>query len=199
MTHHSLPAALVLCLLASIAQAHDATLHNTAPVGMIATSGQEALVLPDYPVEGAQGLRGTLRSLLPAEAPVILSFTYTGCQSLCDITNAVLLGVDDLLRDGDDGTRIVTLSIDPAHDTPDQLESSRKELGTSDRWLWLTAGVRGTAPLLDALRFPPGRVEDHDPVFLIGRVCTGSFIRIVGLPAPEDLINYANALPPCAS
>jgi protein SCO1/2 len=199
MTQLTLHTAFALCLLATTVQAHDAALHKTAPTDLIATSGEEALILPNYPVEGAQGLRGTLRSLLPAEAPVILSFTYTGCESLCDITNAVLLGVDDLLREGDDGTRIVTLSIDPVHDTPNQLESSREELGTSDRWLWLTAGVRGTAPLLDALRFPPGRIEDHDPVFLIGRVCSGRFIRIVGLPAPEDLISYARALPPCAS
>jgi protein SCO1 len=161
--------------------------------------GDELLTIPDFPVESAAGTRDGLRTLLPAEAPIIMSFTYTGCESLCDITNAVLLGVDEELASDDlGGARIVTITIDPANDTSTQLDATRRALAASDRWLWLTAGVRGTPPLLDALRFPAGNVEDHNPIFLVGRLCAGRFIRIVGLATPEDLVAHARALPPCA-
>jgi protein SCO1 len=187
---------LAAALLPGLSSAHG--IGHAAPA-LAEISGLENLVLPDFPVQDAQGDWGQLSSIIPAETPLILSFTYTGCESLCDITNAVLLAVDQMLTgQNSDATRIVTLTIDPIHDTPERLDASRKELGATERWLWLTAGTRGTAPLLDALRFPPGPVESHDPVFLIGRPCSGQFLRIVGLPAPEQLLAQAQALPECA-
>lgn len=176
--------------------AHDHAMHAT---GAAVSMGEERLALPDLPVTLAGGQTGGFRSLLPATAPIILSFTYTGCESLCDITNAILLGVDDRLgAAGPAEARIVTLTIDPATDTPERLAQARAELGASDRWLWMTGGERGTRALLDALRFPPGAVEDHDPVFLVGRPCAGQVTRIVGLADPDRLVALAAGLPECA-
>lgn len=175
---------------------HDAHDHKHEVIAM--TSGEEMLHLPDFPVTSADDVTLGLREMLPARAPVILSFTYTGCQSLCDVTNAILLGADDDLSEaGLPEVMIATLTIDPVNDTPQQLKATRDSLGSSERWLWLTAGVRGTKPLLDALRFPAGAIEDHDPVFLVGRACSGRFTRVVGLANPEDLVQLAVHLPEC--
>ena len=51
--------------------------------------------------------------------------------------------------------------------------------------------------LLEALRFPVGAVEDHDPMFLVGRPCRGQFTRVVGLVDPEALVELAQAQPAC--
>ena len=118
--------------------------------------------------------------------------------SASSVESLLLLGVDDDLSDtGLPDVKIATLTIDPVNDTPQKLKATRDSLKASERWLWLTAGVRGTRPLLDALRFPPGAIEDHDPVFLVGRACSGKFKRVVGLANPEDLVQLASNLPEC--
>lgn len=178
--------------------AHDHNMPGHTHEIATMTFGEEALRLPDFPVTNADGITLGLREMLPDRAPIILSFTYTGCESLCDVTNAILLGTDnDLSKAGLPDVRIATLTIDPENDTPQQLKTARDSLGASARWLWLTAGMRGTRPLLDALRIPPGAIEEHDPVFLVGRACSGAFTRVVGLANPEDLVQLVTNLPEC--
>ena len=189
---------LALALTARPVLPHDGT-HAPAPREARVISGEEPLAIPNFPVALAGGRAGGLRDMLPKAAPVIIGFTYTNCQSLCGITNAVLLWIDGALAEnGLNGARIVTISIDPLRDTPERLDAVRHEIGASERWLWVTAGPQGTQALLDALRFPPGPVEDHDPVYLVGRPCAGSFTRIVGLPDPDALYVLAANLPECA-
>jgi protein SCO1 len=188
--------------LAAGAAAHDGAHHAHPAPGAAAAStsiaGAEPLVLPDLPVTDADGQSGGLRSRLPQTAPVIVSFTYTGCTSLCDVTNAILLGVEDALDEaGDADTRIVTLTIDPANDTPERLSEARRELGSGPRWLWLTGGVSGTGAILDRLGVSLGAIETHDPMFLVGRTCLGRFVRVVGLPDPDALAALAADMPPC--
>jgi protein SCO1/2 len=200
MIHRLTPA---LCLAVMLltgypAAAHDGKQHAPQSRATVSSMGAEKLMLPDLRVTSATGESGGFRSLLPERAPIILSFTYTGCESLCDITNAILLQVDvELIEAGQADARIVTLSIDPENDTPEHLDAARRELGSSDRWLWLTGGVRGTRPLLDALRFPAGAIEQHDPIFLVGRRCSGQFTRVIGLVDPGRIVALAQGLPEC--
>lgn len=169
---------------------------QTAPI--VPVGGEEPLVIPDLPVTSDQGRQAPLRTLLPADAPVIMGFTYTSCDSICDVTNAILLDVDQRLAASNDSrTRIVTISIDPANDSPARLAAARAELEASDHWLMLTAGMRGTRPLLEALRVPTGRIENHEMMFLVGRPCAGRMTRILSFADPEMLLALAATLPPC--
>ncbi|WP_303463350.1 SCO family protein [Paracoccus sp. 1_MG-2023] len=190
-------AAAVFLALPATAQHHEhAHDHDHRMTDM--TAGIERLSLPNFPVTSSEGVTAGLRDMLPHDAPLILSFTYTGCESLCAVTNAILLGVeDDLLRANADEVVIATISIDPANDTPEQLRTAKAQIGAGEGWLWLTGGTSGTKPILDTLRFPPGAIEDHDPIFLIGRPCSGRFTRVVGLADPQDLVSFTRDLPEC--
>lgn len=166
----------------------------------VLVGGEERLVIPDMPVTSDRGHKAGLRTLLPPDAPVIMGFTYTNCDSICDVTNAILLDVDQRLAgSASSRTRIVTISIDPANDSPDRLAAARAELEASDRWLMLTAGQSGTRPLLQALRVPTGRIEAHEMMFLVGRPCSGRMTRILSFADPEMLLRLAETLPRCAS
>lgn len=183
----------IAALLLSFA-ALPASGQTAVPVG-----GVERLVIPDLPVTSDRGQTSGLRRMLAADAPVIMGFTYTNCDSICDVTNAILLDVDQRLAErGTSPTRIVTISIDPANDSPARLAATRAELEASDRWLMLTAGARGTRPLLNALRVPVGRIEAHEMVFLVGRPCSGRMTRVLSFADPEMLLNLAETLPRCA-
>lgn len=175
--------------------AHDKP-SQTAP--QTVAVAQERLALPNFPVTDRWGNQAGFRDMVGRESSVILSFSYTECVSLCSITNAILAEVDAQIVAGTaPGVRIVTVAIDAVRDTPEAIRAEAEALASSDRWIWLTGGQRSTRPLLESLRFPPGAVEDHDPIFLVGRPCRGLYTRIVGLPDPARLVAIAVAQPAC--
>lgn len=190
---------MLACLLIGfplLAQAHGPDPHSPAPERVILEP--ERLALPNLPVTDRFGVQTGLRDALSDGRPVILSFTYTACDTLCGIANALLTVVDaDLGAGAEREAVIVTVAIDPVRDTPQAMAREADRLGAGPGWLWLTGGPRGTRPILEALRFPPGAIEDHDPMFLVGRPCLGRFTRIVGLVDPATLADLARAQPPC--
>lgn len=189
-------AALVLLVVPQLVAAHGPAEHAQAATRIMVEP--ERLVLPNLPVTDRFGNRTGFRDALPQGRTVILSFTYTACETLCDISNAVLTVVDADLGSGSErAATIVTVAIDPLRDTPKAMEAEAEKLGAGPDWLWLTGGAQATKPLLEALRFPVGAVEDHDPMFLVGRPCRGQFTRVVGLVDPEALVELAQAQPAC--
>jgi protein SCO1 len=151
----------------------------------------EQLTLPDAPVTDAAYQTEGFVSRLNAAGTVIVNFSFIECTTLCPITNAILAEVDDRIVAEGLPLTIVTLSIDPVNDTPERLAEAAQAVGASERWLWLTAAPMDTFLLLDSLGLPPGPIEDHNPMLLIGNVGTGEFHRIVGLPEPDGLVDLA--------
>lgn len=79
----------------------------------------------------------------------IISFIYTSCRDICPVVTARLSQLEDKL--GDAAGRdyfFVSISIDPANDTPDKLKEYGKAFGVGPNWLFLT----GDAKDIDAIR-----------------------------------------------
>lgn len=210
MIHSPLVRALIVIGLGSVlpgaaAVAHEGHQHHQHQHqhdqhqhGVSETQSHETLTPPDIPVTDAEGHTEGFVSLLKERQPLILTFMYTQCESICAVTNAILYSIDQsLAMDDGDPITLVSLSIDPANDTPQALKQSAEDFKASDDWLWLTAGPRGTSPLLDSLGATFDSIEDHDPMFLIGDLCSSTFTRVIGIPEPEALIAMARAVPPC--
>jgi len=72
-----------------------------------------------------------------AGAPWIADFVFTRCVSSCPLLSARLARLDRVLPP-ELGIRLVSFSVDPAHDTPAVLERYARSLSASRRWLFLT-------------------------------------------------------------
>jgi len=149
----------------------------------------ETLRIPNVPViDTAYHTEGFISRFAKTET-VVISLTYTGCETLCPISNVILQQLDRTLTvDNIPAVQIVTLSIDPEQDTPDTLRATAERLDSSERWTWLTATPQHGRMLLNSLDVDVSALEEHDPVFLVGNLSTGRFIRVVGMPDPEQLI-----------
>lgn len=173
--------------------AHGSEEHKNAVAKSDAESVQqfavETLRIPNVPVIDASHITEGFVSRFAGAGTIIISPTYTGCKTICPVSNIVLQELDKaLVEQSELPIQIVTVSIDPQSDTPDVLRATADLLGSSDRWTWLTATAQHSRMLLNSLDVDVTSLEEHDPTFLVGNVSTGRFIRVIGLPDPDQLL-----------
>ena len=136
----------------------------------------------EHELLAADGKPAPLLGLASAEAALV-SFVYLSCGEACPLATAMLHRIDRLLADDVDlATRVqlVTVSFDPARDTPMRMRTLEDSLHPKSRWRFLTAKNRAAlAPVLsdfgqDAVWIPsaaeetaPDRLRHVLKVFLV--------------------------------
>lgn len=91
--------------------------------------------LPAFHLVNRDGRATTLKDL--AGGPWIADFVFTRCPASCPMMTARMARLDrELPRDL--GLRLVSISVDPEHDTPQVLQRYAASFNASDRWLFLT-------------------------------------------------------------
>ena len=117
---------------------------------------------------------------------VLLDFIYTQCTEACSPLTQNLADVQDLLGDRvGRSISMVSISVDPEHDTPPALKAFAERFGARPGWSFVT----GSADNLSALAHRLGGVtttwQDHSTQIVIGNVPTGEWAKMNGMLAPE--------------
>lgn len=180
-------ALLLLMVLASPALPHDGHDHGAAEVVRFPS---EQLLAPNVPIVEADGRQSNFVDRFGNAGPVIITFTYSSCTTVCPVANAVLAQVQHDLP----GVTLLTVSIDPTRDTPEVMARAAQMFEAGPGWHWIAATEQGTADLMAAFGIPRGPLDEHDPAFLIGDIGTGQFVRVAGLPAPDELTAIAGSV-----
>jgi protein SCO1 len=94
--------------------------------------------LPDVGLIDQHGNTVSLASL--KGKPVLIDFIYTSCASICPVLTAKMVSVARQLGPAlGASVTIVSITLDPEHDSPAQLASYAKSQGADARgWLFLT-------------------------------------------------------------
>lgn len=102
-------------------------------------AGRQALPdlgeVPPFELTGSDGepvRRGDLTG-----APYVVDFVFTRCVTSCPVMTGRMKTVGEGLVEGRDFRR-VSISVDPAHDTPEVLREFRETRGLPDSWWFLT-------------------------------------------------------------
>ena len=134
---------------------------------------------------------------------LLINFFYTDCDAICPLMTENLARVQELLgaRVGDD-IRMVSISLQPEHDTPEVLAAYAKGFGAGPGWLFLT----GRPADIEILRHRLGFVdldpaEDADLEQHIGtvRIANEPMHRWVMSPAllnPPAIVRAVNRVIP---
>lgn len=108
------------------------------------------------PVIRMRDSRGSLGPLLndPAATATLVDFFYTRCPSVCQALGSEFSQMQQALqRNADPGVRLLSVSIDPAHDDTAALASYGQQHSADSRWWRIAAPVTpaGHALLLSQL------------------------------------------------
>lgn len=89
----------------------------------------------------------------------LVEFFYSTCPTICPIMNKNMKHIQDEINNPDFG--IVSISIDPTHDTPEVLKAHAKVVGaTSPNWHFLTGDRTYIGDLADQFSIYVGAEED---------------------------------------
>jgi protein SCO1 len=129
--------------------------------------------LPAVSLIDQNGNRVSLASL--KGKPVLIDFIYTSCPGPCSVLTSKLVGVaKDLGPQLGSQVRMVSITLDPEHDTPQKLKDYADRLGARrSGWLFLTGTPQQIDQVLAAyklrrLREADGSVSHMETLFLLG-------------------------------
>jgi protein SCO1/2 len=118
---------------------------------------------------------------------VAINFIFTNCQTICPILGAQFARVDKMLTDHHvSNVLLISVSVDPASDTPGRLRHFAARYGVTQHWKLITGAKGNIEQLLRSLgEYSPDRTA-HTGRVLIGRA-DGGWVRVDGLGSPEKI------------
>jgi len=170
-----------------------------AVVLMVASFGQAAenprftrtvveIDVPDVTLINQDGDMVGLRGLLLGDKPVFAEFIFATCTTICPVLSAGFASMQRKLGEDREQVLLISFTIDPEHDGPEELTEYLNRYGAKSGWDFLT-GSRGDIDLVmkgfDA--FVPDKMS-HQPLTFIRSPATGEWVRIYGFAGSADLL-----------
>jgi len=136
---------------------------------------------PNIELTTHEGKRVHFFDDLVKDKVVLINFIYTSCPDSCPLETARLAEVQDILgeRVGRD-VFMYSISIDPAHDTPEVLARYAERFQVKPGWLFLTGKETDVALLrqkLGLLGSDEAELKNHSLSLVIGNQSTGRWMR----------------------
>ncbi len=170
----------------AVADAHH---HHMAPE---ITRSLATYSVPSVTLVRSDGKRVSLSDELGDDRPVVLSFIYTTCTTICPLTSMTLAELQRRLGGGRDRVHIVSISIDPEQDTPERLRDYASRFGAGPAWQHYTGTVEASVASQRAFGVYRGDKMSHTPVTLVRLHAGEQWIRIDGFATADQLLAELN-------
>jgi len=190
----SLPAfALLLAALlppaTSQAVQHEHGRHEPKPPEPRYTRTVAAYAPPDVTLADVSGAKVKLSSVLEGEGPVMLQFIFTTCPTVCPVMSATFAAAQTRLGPESGKVRMVSISIDPEHDTPERLREYARRFKAGPRWLFLTGELNDIVSVRKAFDAYPGDNKmRHQPLTFLRLSAGNPWVRLDGLTSAAQLV-----------
>jgi protein SCO1/2 len=120
--------------------------------------------------------------------PVVLSFIYTTCTTICPLTSATLSDLQRKLGEDRGHVHLVSISIDPEQDTPARLREYAQRFSAGPEWNHYTGTVASSAAVQRAFGAYAGDKMSHRPVTLVRAARDGQWVRLDGFATSEQML-----------
>jgi cytochrome oxidase Cu insertion factor (SCO1/SenC/PrrC family) len=154
-----------------------------------ASSQSSKINVPDVELVDQNGRKVHFYRDLVKGHTVAINFIFTTCTTICPPLGATFARVQKELGDkvGRD-VRFISITVDPATDTPERLKAWGAKFHAGDGWTFVTGNKPEVDDLLRALGASSARREDHSPTILIGNDARGNWTRTYGLAKVGQLV-----------
>jgi len=146
------------------------------------------LDIPDVRVLDQDGKAVRFYTDLVKDRVVAVNFVFTTCTTICPPMGANFAKLQKLLGDraGRD-VHLISVSVDPATDTPERMKAWAQKFGAGPGWTLVTGDREEVTRLLKSLGVYTANISDHSPLVLLGNDARHQWTRAYGLAAPAKL------------
>jgi protein SCO1/2 len=145
--------------------------------------------IPDVAVVDQTGRPLHFYRDLVAQKVVVIAFFFTRCQDACSTVAYTLVHLQSALGDrlGRD-VSLVSVSIDPEHDTPAALADWSRRHGVKRGWTLVTGHTEAMNRIARAFTGDTARPGLHSIIVYIGNDRTGEWVRDTGSATTEHYL-----------
>ncbi|MGB8338315.1 MAG: SCO family protein [Burkholderiales bacterium] len=166
--------------------------------GAMAKSGYERTTadykVPALKLIGTDGQPQFLPTALDQNKPVMLNFVFTTCGGICPMMSATFSQVQKQLGADSSKLQMVSISIDPEHDTPAVLMDYAKKFSAGPQWQFMTGSAENSIAVQRAFDMYRGDKMNHTPVTFLRAGEGKPWVRIEGDANAADLVREIRQL-----
>jgi protein SCO1/2 len=120
---------------------------------------------------------------------VVLNFIFTTCTAICPVTSQIFSQLQGKLGNEQSRVHLVSISIDPEHDTPAVLKDYARKFGAGAGWDFYTGTVEDSIATQQAFGVYRGDKMNHTPVTLLRTAPGKPWVRIDGFATADQLLH----------
>lgn len=156
--------------------------------------GQERTVArytaPDVTLRDQNNERVRLSELLSEDRPAALQFIFTSCSTLCPVLTATMAQAEDELVAMSEDIRLISISIDPEHDTPERLNEYSGMHQAGPNWTFLTGSFDDILQVVRAFDavYESNNKMYHKPFTYLRSGAEEPWLRIEAILSAGELI-----------
>jgi protein SCO1/2 len=162
--------------------------HSTSVVHVNYSRSVADYELPDAPLVGMDGLKTSLSSALKHDGPIMLQFIFTTCPTICPVMSSTFSAAQAKLGEDLGKVRMISISIDPEHDTPERLREYARKFRAGQQWLFLTGSAEDIAAVQKAFDAYRGSKMRHEPLTFLSAGPGMPWVRLDGLMSATQLV-----------
>jgi protein SCO1 len=144
--------------------------------------------VPDVTLLNQDGETVSLRTLAASGKPVIMDFIFTTCTTVCPLLSAGLSNLRAELGERSPRVQMISITIDPEQDRPEQLKEYGSRFDAGAGWTFLTGSREEIGRVLQAFDAIIVDKMSHEPLYVLRGPNSDEWIRIRGLVGSGDLL-----------
>jgi len=153
----------------------------------------ERYTMPDVTLINQDGKPVRLKSITESDKPVVVDFIYGTCTTICPVLSAGYVNLQNRIGSAGNVPRLISITIDPEHDTPQVLKEYLKRYRAKPGWEFLTGSRQDIDRVMKAFNaYIPDKMS-HYPLNLIRSPKDNSWVRLYGIMSSREFMDeYMN-------
>ncbi len=169
------------------AAAHD--MSDAAPAAKGPTTSLREYAVPAVRLVREDGRAVSLPDEMNDGRPVVLNFVFTTCTSICPLMSSTFEQFDRRLGADARKVHLMSISIDPEHDTPTRLAEYARKFHAGPEWQHYTGTLDASVAAQRAFDVYRGGKMSHSLVTLMRAAPGKPWLRIEGWATPDQLVH----------
>lgn len=178
---------IILTVLSPAKTALTAQVMNHAQMQQGVTRTVAEYKVPDITLINQDGQQLQLTEYLNTEKFVVLEFIFATCTTICPILTANFTSLQTELGKDINNVRMVSISIDPEHDTPVILKRYLEKFNAQPGWDFLTGRLEDITQIMKAFNAHVSDKMGHRPLIFLHAPGQKKWVRLDGLMSGETL------------